>query len=71
MSFMRGRIIVTLAEQHGWVNSGPGGKHPFILKRAGSKRNVAVQHKLKDRFLAQDILRELGIPRAEWPDNLK
>jgi len=70
-AFMKGSEIVKLAEQHGWINSGPGSKHPYILKKPGSRRNVPVRDKLPNRFEAQDILKELGIPRAEWPEKLK
>lgn len=69
-SFMRGIEIVNLAVLYGWVNSGPGGNHPFILKKSGC-RNVPVRDKLENRFEAQGLLKQLEIPRAEWPEKLK
>ena len=70
-SFMTGREIVKLALKHGWVNVGPGSKHPFLLTRPGAKRNIAVRDQLPNRYEAQDILKELGIPRADWPEKLR
>ena len=67
---MRGREIVALAIEYGWVDSGPGTNHPQILKREGS-RPVPVRARLDNRFEVQSILKQLGIPRSAWPGKVK
>ena len=69
-SFMRGADIVALALLFGWTEVGPGGNHPYVLKRQGS-RPVPVRDKLENRFEAQGVLKQLGIPRASWPEKVK
>ena len=69
-SFMRGREIVEIARLHGWRDGGPGASHPYILKRQGS-RPVPVRDKLENKFEAQGILKQLGIPRSDWPEKLR
>lgn len=67
---MRGREIVALAVEFGWVDSGPGANHPHVLKREGD-RPVPLRARLDNRFEVQSILKQLGIPRAAWPDKVK
>ncbi len=67
---MRGREIVALAREFGWVDDGPGANHPYILKREGD-RPVPVRARLDNRFEVQAILKQLGIPRSAWPEKVK
>ena len=69
-SFMRGREIVALAREFGWVDEGPGSSHRHILKREG-ERPVPVRARLENRFEVQSILKQLGIPRSAWPEKVK
>ena len=69
-SFMQGIEIVFLAERHGWVNSGSGSNYPFLLKKLG-QRSVPIRDKLENRFEVQGVLKQLEIPRTEWPEKLK
>ena len=69
-SFMRGREIVEIARRHGWADAGPGACHPYILKRTG-RRPVPVRDKLENRFEAQAMLKQLGVPKSDWPEKLK
>lgn len=64
---MRGREIVEIARAHGWRDDGPGAEHPFILKRPGAPRPVPVRDRLENGFEVQAILKQLGIPREDWP----
>lgn len=67
---MRGREIVAIAARHGWKDAGPGANHPHILKRKGD-RPVPVRHRLENKYEAQGLLKQLGIPRSDWPEKLK
>ena len=59
--------LVKIAERFGWIlRERPGGNHPFILEKPGSWC-VPIRHKLKSRFEVIGILKQLGIPRADWP----
>jgi hypothetical protein len=69
-SFMRGRELVELAQGYGWTDDGPGANHPYILKKPGA-RPVPVRDKLENKFEAQGILKQLQIPRADWPEKLR
>ncbi len=64
-ALMDGLDIVRIAERHGWQDVG-GSKHPYLLKKAG-KRPVPVRHKLQNPNEIRGILKQLEIPRAEWP----
>ena len=70
-SFMRGRQIVELARLYGWKDHGPGAEHPFILKRPGARRPIPVRARLENRFEVQSILKQLDIPRQDWPEKVK
>jgi len=69
-SFARGRDIVDLAKLHGWIDSGPGGSHKFLLKKLG-KRTVPIRDRLENKFEAQGVLKQLEIDRADWPEKLR
>jgi hypothetical protein len=69
-SFMRGIEVVKLAAEHGWRDRGPGGDHPYVLVKPGH-RSVAVRQKLNNRFEAQKLMKELGIPKENWPEKLR
>ncbi len=64
-ALMDGREIVRLAEQHGWREVG-GTRHPYLLKKSG-KPPVPVRHKLQNPNEIRGILKQLEIPRGEWP----
>ena len=68
---MRGREIVAIATANGWKDDGPGSEHPFILKKPGAVRPVPVRDRLENRFEVQAILKQLGIPREEWPAKVR
>jgi hypothetical protein len=69
---MLGLELVKLAIAQGWtLKPHPGGGHPYLLERAGASRPVPVRHKLKSRTEVIAILKQLGIPRADWPGALK
>jgi hypothetical protein len=69
-SFIRGREVVALAIEFGWIDSGPGANHPHVLKREGS-RPVPVRARLDNRFEVQSILKQLDIPRSAWPEKVQ
>jgi hypothetical protein len=69
-AFMMGIELVKVAIQHGWVDRGPGGCHPYVLVKPGC-RPVPVRDKLQNRFEAQALMKELSIPRADWPAKLR
>ena len=52
------------------ADGGPGANHPYILKKPGF-RSVPVRDKIQNRFEALAILKQLGIPKAAWPEKLK
>lgn len=68
---MRGGEIVEIAVGYGWFDDGPGANHPYILKREGAKRPIPVRDKLENRFEVQGILKQLEIPKANWPEKVK
>lgn len=68
-ALMKGLEIVKLANAHGWADEG-GTKHPHLLKKAG-KRPVPVRGKLQNPDEIRGILKQLEIPRAEWPTFLQ
>lgn len=70
MGTFKGEILKRLAEQNGWVDVGPGANHPFVMKKAGQRR-VPIRAKLTNMNEARDILKQLKIPRTQWPDTLK
>ena len=69
-AFMKGLELVQLAQHHGWADGGPGANHPYILKKPGF-RSVPVRDKIQNRFEALAILKQLGIPKAAWPEKLR
>lgn len=69
-AFMLGIELVKIAEAHGWTDRGPGAAHPHVMVNLGA-RNVPIRAKLQNKYECQDILKQLGIPRAAWPTKLK
>lgn len=70
MGTFKGAILKRLAEENGWVDDGPGANHPFVMKKLGH-RPVPIRAKLTNMNEARDILKQLEIPREQWPDALK
>jgi hypothetical protein len=69
-AFLFGIDLVKIAEKHGWVlRERAGGNHPYILEMPG-KWCVPVRYKLKSRFEVIGILKQLGIPRTDWPSEV-
>jgi hypothetical protein len=68
---MRGREIVEIARRRGWEDHGPGAEHPYILKRPRARRPVPVRDRLENRFEVQGILKQLEIPREDWPEKVR
>lgn len=69
-AFMKGLDLVRLALAHGWRDAGPGANHPYILKKPG-QRPVPVRDRIQNRYEAIGILKQLGVPRRDWPSNLR
>lgn len=67
---MRGLQVVRIAEAFGWHDSGPGSNHPHVLKRKGA-RSVPVRDRLENRLEVQSILKQLGVPREDWPEKVR
>lgn len=66
-AYLLGIDLVKMAEKHGWVlRDRPGGNDPYILERPG-RWCVPIRYKLKSRLEVITILKQLGIPRDEWP----
>lgn len=71
-AFMNGIELVKIATRHGWTQRPhPGGNHPYLMERPGAPRPIPIRHKLKSREEVQTVLKQLGIPRAEWPGIVK
>ena len=71
-AFMKGLELVQLAQAHGWIlRPHPGGDHPYLLERPGAPRPVPIRNKLKTRMEVIVILKQLEIPRADWPGAVK
>lgn len=68
--FLRFTNLKHLAEQNGWRDDGPGGCHPHIFVKPGH-RPVPCQARIDRKKVAQSLLRQLGIPKTDWPDNCK
>lgn len=64
-ALLKGIEIVKLAERHGWIDVG-GTNHPYLLKKAG-KRPVPVREKLQNPNEIMAILKQLEIPKRDWP----
>lgn len=69
-AFMLGIEVVKLAARHGWDDRGPGGSHPHVLARPGS-RPVPVRDKIQNPNEVRALLKQLDIPRAEWPAKVR
>ena len=71
-NFIDPKVIIKLAIQFGWAahRSVSGGDHTTMFKRPGG-RTVPMRHKIRGRMEAQILLKELGIPRAAWPDKAR
>lgn len=71
-AFMMGIELVKLAMGHGWtLKPHAGGDHPYLLERPGAPRPIPVRYKLKTRTEVIVILKQLEIPRADWPGAVK
>lgn len=70
MGTFKGEILKGLAEANGWIDDGPGANHPYVMKKAGL-RPVPIRSKLTNHTEVRDILKQLKIPRDQWPDFLK
>ena len=69
---MRGREIVAIAMRQGWKDAAPGANHPHILKRQGDRPvPVSLATRMENKYEAQGLLKQLGIPRSDWPEKLK
>jgi hypothetical protein len=70
-AFLLGNDIVKIALKQGWnLRDHPGGNHPFILEKPGCWC-VPIRHKLKSRFEVLGILKQLDIPRSDWPPQVR
>lgn len=59
-----------IGEKYGWKDAGPGGSHPILMRKPGY-RTVPIRAKIQNRDEARGILRQMEIPKEEWPENLK
>lgn len=71
-NFIHPKIITKLAKQHGWLafKSLNGGDHVTLFKKEGH-RTVPMRNKIRGRIEALIILKELGIPREVWPEQVR
>ncbi|GEM_PF-3043398 len=70
-AFLLGIDLVRIAVRQGWsLRERPGGNHPYVLEKPGSWC-VPIRYKLKSRFEVIGILKQLGIPRSEWPNEVR
>jgi hypothetical protein len=65
-----GEELKAIGEQHGWNDAGPGGKHPIRMQKAGY-RTVPIRKKIQNREEAKGILKQMDIPKKDWPENLQ
>ena len=65
-----GDDLKSIGEENGWTDAGPGGNHPIRMQKSG-ERTVPIRAKIANRDEAKGILKKMGIPRSEWPENLK
>lgn len=65
-----GQELRAIGEAQGWVDAGPGGKHPIRMQKTGM-RTVPIRAKIQNRNEAQDVLKQMKIPKTHWPENLK
>jgi len=71
-AFMPGCELVKLGIAHGWsLKPHPGGDHPYLLERPGAPRPIPIRHKLKSRNEVIVILKQLEIPRTDWPGSVR
>lgn len=66
----KGAELKAIGEGHGWLDAGPGANHPILMQKAGH-RTVPIRGKIRNREEAKSILKQMGIPREDWPENLK
>ena len=66
----KGEVLKGIGEKNGWTDAGPGGNHPFRMKKKG-QRTVPIRAKIQNRDAARGILIQMEIPKSEWPENLK
>ena len=65
-----GKDLKEIGLKHGWKDGGPGGSHPYLMKKAG-KRTVPIRSKLNNPNEVRSILKQMDIPRSAWPINLQ
>jgi hypothetical protein len=65
-----GKDLKEVGERHGWLDRRPGANHPFVMKKTGM-RSVPIRSKIQNPNEARSILKQMEIPRDDWPQNLK
>jgi len=66
----KGADLKAIAMVHGWIDGGPGANHPFLMKKPGH-RTVPLRGKIQNRHEARSVLKQMEIPRSDWPENLQ
>lgn len=69
-TFLPFKTLEQIARKHSWRDVGPGGRHPHIFDKPGC-RPVPCQARIDRKEIAQSLLKQLGIPREEWPENCR
>jgi len=71
-SFIEPKIIIKLGNLHGWTAhaSRSSGSHTVMLRKPDG-RTVPVRNKIKGRLEAQRLLKELEVPREDWPEKVR
>ncbi len=71
-NFIHPKIIIVLALKYGWTatSSVNGGSHVTHFSKEGH-RTVPMRNKIKGRIEAQIILKQLEIPKKDWPGKVK
>lgn len=71
-NFIDPKIIIRLGIKHGWAShpSKSGGSHTVMMRKPDG-RTVPIRNQIKGRIEAQRILKELDVPKQDWPDKVR
>jgi len=71
-NFIEPKVLIMLGIKHGWTAhpSKSGGSHTAMMRKPDG-RIVPVRHQIKGRIEAQRIMKELDVPKEDWPDKLR
>ena len=71
-NFIDPKVLIKLGIKYGWVEHkrSSGGSHTVMMRKPDG-RTVPIRNKIKGRIEAQRLLKELGIPKSEWPEKVR